>query len=634
LWPTPASSLYCFICWAFSTLLEHGEWMSQNRPKSRQVVSRKALAGKIDGVLAGIRVPDLPYPVGKPAPETISDWQPLLFSCWTEQRNERVTHVLRSVHLEWSVRQINAAYVADRIMDVFLKTSGLHTALAQRIARLRFYLAWRMNLEGHQAFSDILLVWLDNFQEWRGWSDSGGRSSKALLEQLEALVVAVSAGFDAGTTEAVDAFCVQWQDDSLRRNAQVDKLRQRLLETEQGAARQRRADQTSRALIGRALQGRRLPQPVLHFIFDHWQRLLKQAVWDAGVNGETCRHGSKLLEWLVWVGDPSLSDKDRDRLYHVGEQIGDRLVDVWSRVFEHPLTPNALAGIGTVMMSRLRGETPELVDALPGTGSFLWNPVWLGFEAPLHTDFQPFEGRWFVEGEGAAEQRRYFFALLEDTAEILWTNGAGVKLGLQPWQAFCEAQSAGGIRPLPALRPFGEVLEETVELLARAFEKQRKQREQAAEAARARADALRQEREAVELLRREEEAARQAAIEHQRQEAESQRIAHEKAELERLYNEKTLLAQKQVDDINLGGWIMVEAEQPESEATRLKLAVRTNASRKLIFVDRLGLNRREFQENELVLGIVEERIRVLGGAAEFDDTLSRVVGRIRTGRNS
>jgi len=607
--------------------------MSQNRAKSHQVASRKAVAEKIDGVLAGIRVPDLPYPVGKPAPETISDWQPLLFSCWTDQRTERVTHVIRSVNLDWSVRQINAAYIADRIMDVFLKTSGLHTALAQRIARLRFYLAWRMNLEGHRAFSDSLLLWLDGFQEWRGWSDSGGRSSKALLEQLDALVVAVSAGFDSGTTDAVDAFCKQWQDDSVRRNAQVGRLRQRLLETEQGAARQRRADQTSRALIGRALKGRKLPQPVLHFVFDHWQRLLKQAVWDAGVNGETCRHGSKLLEWLVWVGDPSLSDKDRDRLYHVGEQIGDRLVDVWSRVFDHPLTPNALAGIGTVMMSRLRGETPILVDALPDAASFPWNPVWLTFEAPPRAEFQPFEGGWFVEGEGAEEQRRYFFTLLEDTGEILWTNGTGVKLGLQPWHEFCHAKTSGSIRPLPNQTPFGEVLGETVDLLAKAFEKQRKQREQAAEAARARASALRREREAVELKRQEQEAARQATLEHQRQKVESKRLADEQAGHERLHREKTELAQKQVGKIGLGGWILVEPELPESAGVRLKLAVRTNASRKLIFVDRLGLNRREFLEDELVLGIVEERIRVLGGAAEFDDTLSRVVGRIRVGRN-
>lgn len=607
--------------------------MSQNRPKSHQLASRKALAAKIDDVLAGIRVPDLPYPAGKRSPETTSNWQPLLFSCWTEQRDERVTHVIRSVHLDWSVRQINAAYVADRIMDVFLKTSGLHTELARRLARLRFYLAWRMNLDGQHAFSDILLVWLDSFREWRGWSNSGGRSSKALLEQLDSLVIAVSSSFESGNIEAFDAFCVQWQDDSVRRNTQTGKLRERLLTTEQGAARQRRADQTARALIGRALQGRKLPQPVIRFIFDHWQGLLKQAVWDSGVNGEICRHGSKLLEWLVWIGDSSLSDKDRNRLYHVGEQIGDRITDVWSRVFDHPLEANALAGVESVMVSRLRGETPERVDALPDAESFPWNPVWLSFEMLPADDSQPFEGRWFVEGEGTTEQRRYFFSLLEDSAEILWTNGAGVKLGLQPWQEFCQAQSNGRIRPLPAQTPFGEVLEETVAVLAVAWERQRKQREKAAEAAKARAEALRNENETEERLRQEQEAARQADFERQHQEVESQRLADEKAEQDRLYNEKTLQAQKQVDAINLGGWIVVNAEQPDTENTRLKLAVRTNASRKLIFVDRLGLNRREFLEHELVLSIVEERVRVLGGAAEFDDTLSRVVGRIRVGRH-
>ncbi|GGE72836.1 hypothetical protein GCM10011533_26530 [Streptosporangium jomthongense] len=607
--------------------------MSQHRPKSHQKASRKAAAEKIDNVLTGIRVPDLPYPAARLAPEAVSDWKPLLYSCWTEQRDERVTHVLRSVHLDWSVRQVNAAYIADRIMDVYLKTSGLHTTLARRIARLRFYLAWRMDVDGHRAFSETLLGWLDSFQEWRGWSDSGGRSAKALLDQLDAVVVAVSASFASGTTEAVDTFCTQWQQEAARRNAQTGKLRQRLLETEQGAARQRRADQTARALVGRALQGRKLPQPVIRFIFDYWQGLLKQAVWDSGVNGETCRHGNKLLEWLVWIGDPSLSDENRNRLYHVGEQLGDRIMDVWNRVFDQPLSGSALAGIETVMVSRLRGEAPELVDALPGTETFPWSPEWLGFEPPAPDQFKPYEGRWFVEGAGQDEQRRYFFTLLEESAEILWTNGAGVKLGLQPWRAFSMAQESGIMRPLPAQTPFGEVFEETVEVLSAAWEKQRLERQKAAEAAKARAEWLRKEKEAAERRRQEQEAARRAAIELQRQEAENQRLADEKAEQERLYNEKMRLAQQQVERINLGGWIAVEAESPESEPARLKLAVRTNASRKLIFVDRLGLNRREFPEDELVLGLVEGRIRILGGATEFDETLSRVVGRIRIGRN-
>ena len=114
--------------------------MQQSTQKKRKVLSRKQVVKRIGDVLSGIRVPDLPYPAGKVAADAASDWRPLLLSCWTEQRDEPVTRVIRSVSLTWSVRQINSAYVADRIMDVFLKTSGLHPELALRIARLRFFL--------------------------------------------------------------------------------------------------------------------------------------------------------------------------------------------------------------------------------------------------------------------------------------------------------------------------------------------------------------------------------------------------------------------------------------------------------------------------------------------------------------
>ncbi|MBW4933308.1 DUF1631 family protein [Marinobacter sp. F4206] len=607
--------------------------MSQNRQKPRDVPSGRTVSGKIGDVLAGIRVPDLPYPPGKLAPESVSDWRPLLLSCWAEQRDERVTRVVRSVHLNWSARQINAAYVADRIMDVFLKTSGLHPELSRRVARLRFFLAWRMNLEGARAFSDALVEWLDSLQVWRGWSDSGGRSAKVLLDQLDALVIAISSSFESGTMSAVDDFCQQWKEDADKRNGQTGKLRQRLLDTERGAARQRRADQTARALIGRALQGRRLPEPVSRFLLDHWHHLLKQSIWESGVEGDTFRHGSKLLEWLVWVGDPSLSDQDRNRLYHVGEQIGDRILDVWSRVFDRALPADALSGIESVMVSRLRGEAPELADALPSSATFRWDSSWLEFSGVDAGVAEESEGRWFVEGEGTKEHRRYFFALLEDTAEILWTNGAGVKLGLQPWSEFQRARAQGDLRPLPELTPFGQVLKETVTLLAAVCEKQRKQREQAARDARDRAEALRRKREQEDLQRKQEKAAREEELQQQRQLAEEQRLQDEKAEQERLARERQLIARKQVDSLKLGGWIVVAPTSSEEEPARLKLAVRINASRKLVFVDRLGLNRREFQEEKLVEGIVVGQIRVLDSSAEFDDTLTRVVGRIRVGRN-
>ena len=605
----------------------------KDRREFRKVTSHKGLPGKIRDVLAGIRVPDLPYPAGQLDSGSVCDWRPLLQDCWNQQRDERVIHVIRSVDLPWTVKQVNAAYISDRIMDVFLKASGLHPELSRRVARLRFYFAWRLHACGAEVFTDTLIDWLDSLQEWRGWSCSGSRSEKVLLDLLSNLQGAVSSEFESGDTGSVEHFCRQWQADSSRRSAQVGRLRQRLLDTEQGAARQRRADQTARALLGRALEGRQLAKPVVNFIFDVWFGLLKQAAWEEGMDGEAFRHGSRLLEWLVWLGDPTLSDKDQDRLYHVGEQIGDRIHEVWNRIFDTPLPADALSGIDQVLVSRLRGEPQELEPALPPQAQFTWNSEWLNASTPGPEAVTAVQGHWYVQGEGAREQRRYFFALLEDTAEILWTNGAGVKLGLQAWSDFEAEYREGVVRLLPDLTPFGKVLADTVEVLARVSEKQVKQREQAAQAARDRAEALRREREATEKARRAQEARQAAELERQQQMAEKRRLDDEKAEQDRIAREKLLQARKQVAGIKLGGWITLVPDEPETEPLRLKLAVRINASRKLVFVDRLGLNRREFFEDPLADEILAGRVRVMGTKAEFDDTLSRVVGRIRVGRN-
>lgn len=606
--------------------------MHQGRQNTAELLSLEQATKRIDDVLSGIRVPDLPYPVGKLDKEAISDWTSLLMSCWTEQRDEPVSHVIRSVSLTWSVRQINAAYVADRIMDVFLQSSGLHPELAKRIARLRFFLAWRMNLEGADVFNDTLMEWLDNLQDHRGWSATGGRSSRALLDQLDALTIEVTGCFESGDTGPVLAFCKQWKDDAEKREQQSERLRERLLSTEQGAARQRRAEHTARALIGRALDGRQLPEPIVQFVMDTWFGLLKQIVWQEGLGGDNWRHASKLLEWLVWIGDPNLSDKDKNRLYTVGEQIGDRINDVWNRLNKEPLPETALAGIQAIMVQRLRGEIPELVPALPSPDRFSWDSSWLTLEPVPEQAYQDLQLKWYVEGEGTRQQRRFFLSMFEDTQEVLWTNGAGVKLGLLSWTRFKSDFDQGTLRRLPPITPFAQVLAETVTALSKVLHRQTQQRKQAAEDARKRAEELRQKKEQAEHERAQEQAAKEAEKEKLRLELAAQRHAEEEAVAERLREEKETAARILVEGIKLGGWIVVENRDSPDEPQRLKLAVRINASRKLVFVDRLGLNRREFIEDALIEEVVTTNVRVLGAAAEFDDTLSRVVGRIRVGK--
>ncbi len=601
-----------------------------------------SLSGQVNPILTGIRIPELPYPVGQPDPAEQTDWRGLLLSCWKEQRDESVIEILRALNQVWTVRQVNAAYLSDRIMDVFLRLSGLHPTLVSRVARLRFFLAWRMD-DGHVAVIDQpLLDWLDSLADWRGWSDSGGRSARVLLDQLGQLQTAVIASFDDRSLAPFSDFAGQWHSEAHRRHERTDRLHQRLLETEQGASRQRRAEQAARAIVGRALKDRNLPGVIIDFVFEQWMPLLRQIAWNDGVGGENWKHASKLLEWLVWVGDTVLSDQDRNRLYQVGEQLADRISDVWKRVQGQEFEPDRLQGVEALLVARLRGEDIECHPAMSDGGRFQYDVRWLTLAHPKSAEVAGAAGQWYMDGSGISEQRRFFLAVLDDTAEVLWTNGYGVKLGLMPWAEFLNRQQQGEIRSLPPLNAFGEVLEDTVSALGRVLSTQREQREKAAADARQRAEDLRRQKAEAERLQLLEAEARAAEDARRRAEQQAQLHAEEAAALAQKQREDLRRATAQVEAIKLGGWVVLAPETDRSkpvsgdigvdEPMRLKLAVRINASRKLIFVDRLGFNRTEYTIDALSRDVASGRVRVLGSAAEFDETLSRVVGRIRVGR--
>ncbi|MBS3803367.1 MAG: DUF1631 family protein, partial [Oleiphilaceae bacterium] len=581
--------------------------------------------GGIDDIIAGIRVPELPYPVGRIEASERPDWRPFLLSCWQEQCDEAVIQCMKSMSVTWTVPQVNAAYLSDRIMDVFLRTSGLHPLLVKRIARLRFLVAWRLEEKGAEAFDDGIRDWLDSLVDLRGWSDSGGRSARGVLEQFEAMVTVVAESFTSQSMQPFIQFAGQWHDKAHQRKKRSAQLHERLLLTEQGAARQRRAEQASRAAVGRALQGRTLPPAVINFIKDVWLPLLRHIAWQTGLDNDNWRHAKKLLEWLVWVGDPALSRKDRNRLYQVGEKLSDHLDGIYARVQGKPLPEETLRSVESILVARLRGEEPAVVETISEDQPFVFDRHWLMSDTADPESVARCRGYWFVAGEGDNEQRRYFLDLLTDSAEVLWTNGFGVKLGVEPWPETRAAIERGDLRGLSEPNPFGALLSDTLQALAKVLKSQRRLRARAAAQAKAKAEALRQEQVAYERARQQEEAERAEAAEKQRTEAEARRIKTANDERQALEQANWAEAEGLVNRVEPGGWIALE----RADVSRLKLAVRINASKKLIFVDRLGLNRTEFRIDDLIALVARGEARVLQKKQAFDDTLSQVVGGIR-----
>ena len=83
-----------------------------------------------------------------------------------------------------------------------------------------------------------------------------------------------------------------------------------------------------------------------------------------------------------------------------------------------------------------------------------------------------------------------------------------------------------------------------------------------------------------------------------------------------------------IRSFKLGAWIAIQLKE-ESEPQRFKLVVILAATGKYVFVDRLGVRRREFLEAELMEEIQSKRLVILSDGAEFEDSLQRVVSRLR-----
>ncbi|UQG60494.1 DUF1631 domain-containing protein [Marinobacter sp. M3C] len=592
--------------------------------------------GETEQVLSSIRVPDLPYPVSGDCDTQADVWRALMAQFWQQQSDARVNDLIGAESGVFSVRQVNAAYLADRLMDVFLTSSGFHLELARRLARTRFYLAWQLDEKGSAAFSDSLLAAFDGLQYWRGWRPGAGRSARMLADQLDDMTVAITEAFAQQKSANADDFFQRWNELTQRQKAQTNHFHDRLLTTEQGAARQRYADQTARALVSRALQGRSLPAAFNDFIEKHWLPLLTRALRDGGIDGSDFRHGRKLLEWLVWLGDPALSDGQRDRLYQVGEQMTDRLLEVWQRIMDLALSANTLYGIQLAMMERMRDNSNcELRSTDACISAIAADLRWLSLKVPSATEINATSERWYEIHQDNAEQRRYFFALLPDTAEILWTNGTGVKLGFQDFSEFCTQRECGLIKPLQDSVAFSCVLKQIIAVLAAAAAQQKRDRATAAAAANARAEALRRERQQREEPHRQQLEVRKVELERLQLQAENQRLAKAKAQEEMAWQQRLRTAEKQVFGLKPGHWIVIlDSAIRDAGVERMKLAMRLSTRCKMVFVDRLGLNQREFQEQELVECIAAEQIRVLDSGVNFEDTLSDVVGRIRGGHYS
>jgi hypothetical protein len=514
-----------------------------------------------------------------------------------------------------------------------------------------------------------------------GYQPELGRAGERILVELGAAAQQAGRGGWVAAATALEAWWTQEQQ-------RLGRLEQRLVDTERGQLRSRRAQQVAARLLNQAMAGKRFSREVADYLQCEWFQELQWALLHFGADSEQWQRRARLTERLVASLQPAGSDDEaRQQLYalipDVGTELG-ALLD--ERAHDRGVLEQQLALIETQHLLLLRGNEPPAADFQLIAN----NDPWLStttISASLLQRVAVLEpGSWFVLRDAAGELRIKLILKLDDSTQLLFVNRLGVKVLQKSFEEFAYLLSVGAAHQMPRPDCASEILRQIVarllrnadhdgelertearrlidaearlriEAKAKALAEAQSLAEALAEAKaaqRAREEQIAQEEEQrrQELARRDaeqqQERARQLDAER-RQRAVAEQEAQRRAASEAaatpapppeqpapaaaapVDEQRLRAARREAGLMPLGTWI--ELIDAAGTAQRLKVAVKLPSSGKLILVDRDGVRQAELERDAFVNLLYEERARILNQGPKFEDTLARVVDSMRRDR--
>jgi hypothetical protein len=267
-------------------------------------------------------------------------------------------------------------------------------------------------------------------------------------------------------------------------------------------------------------------------------------------------------------------------------------------------------------------------------------------------------GDWIIFRGDGAESIRCKLALKNSAIDqLLFVDHTGRKVMNKNTKDFALCLSTGIARPLHTQHIATIINSLLLPLIERANRSvqaqlllQKNKAEQVVRAIiaqqQAAAESAERERAAAQVRMEKQLEARRIAARKAMQEARTladekiRRDAEQAAETERLRIEqaasqaaetisKHQQATQQVAALQVGAWLEINSEANAAEKLRAKLSVIINSSGKYIFADQVGRKLAEYNREQLIALMTEDRLKILRNGDNFEDQLAKVIRGLR-----
>lgn len=484
----------------------------------------------------------------------------------------------------------------------------------------------------------------------RSWYGGLGRAGESYYKQIVALVEFIKNQFETDFSALSTAY-EQLNTFVDKENQRVVRLEKRLLDTETGQIRARRAQHVAVSILNNNLAGKLLPKNLIQFLHGPWQDELRLFVIQKGPDQQVLKGIEKLFLALLFSFQAPGSDEARQKLYSIVPMLGEEFRKHIESISNTPEKyQEIISQVEAAHIQILKGEALvceevpylEEPDMIAGVATTI--------SAQLVKKAEELEeGDWLnYSVEDGDSMRCKLLSKIADTDQLLFVNRNGLKVlqkGLED-MAFCLSTHVA--KPISNEPCFVMAYQKTARTVLEKFEanQQSIREHQARKAEEERILEVQRLKEQQALIA--EERARAAAATKARLEAEVLALAKAQAEKEaaeqsrldeiereqqaRLQRENEAIDARKVarlslHSINIGAW--VEVPNSDGVVTKCTLAVKINSTGKFIFVDRNGLKVTELLRNDLVELLVEKKARILELGENFEDRLAKVVGSMR-----
>lgn len=577
-----------------------------------------------------LRVPELNYylSIGVDAQQErilVSEMLQSLPETCESAQGSLIKHIILVMEHKALMPQVNnLAFQVDRVFDVWIRKNRLANDINFFLSKWRFLLFKIMLFDFTAQQNDqysrdrqnfiVLISIIESIAEYgAGWSDKPERSKNILLDELNYISDELFT-LDLNNDEKVSTLKAHWNGFRDKQRQKSSKVVSRLIEAEDRSLRTQFSQWFANNYINALFKKRQLPNSLQHFVSQYWVLIVaasfeKSLTLDLDVDKLSknlirtfCQQNEAAFKLAGQILDDVQTCTEAFKLKvpdNVWRYLEESLVGILQKSGEESKSSFKMIELASKLEKSFGGFDQQLLA--------LVNADSLGVN----------NGDWFIYTElnAKTEIPVQLASIFEETQQMIFCNYLGIKVLQLSFSGFNECVESGSLKSNLNVEPFTKVFRASIKGLLKVSETQKKARIKAAEKAKEEAEKL-----LAEKLKAEEAASKIADEIAER----TKMLLQKRADKLRLDKENEVLGV--LSNFSLGAWISIKID---NEKQRFKLVVKLAATGKYIFVDKLGVKKKEYLEADLVQAIINQEIEILSDGAEFEDSLERVVSRLR-----